>query len=102
MYTHCDVLWFQEEDIKNAIDAVYNDICNKQVLINTEYKSSGVDYASFQYTDSKEDIIQGLISEGLLLAENRKEKRLTKLVSKYKAAQDKAKKDRVSRRINSL
>lgn len=92
----CTALPADEDDKINAIDALYNDICNKQLQLNTEYKSGGIEYVTLLYPDSKEDVAQSLISEGLLLYENRKEKRLAKLVSTYKAAQDKAKNARLN------
>jgi staphylococcal nuclease domain-containing protein 1 len=67
--------------------------------LNVEYKVAGLDYATIQYpVDSgegtKEDVAQNLISEGFVLVEARKEKRLAKLVAQYKKAEEKAKEAR--------
>ena len=45
--------------------------------------------------DSKDDIAKGLITQGLILVELRKEKRFAKLISEYAKAQEKAKANRV-------
>jgi len=71
-------------------------VLNKQCLLNTEYKNAGIDCVSLCHADSKDDIAQLLISEGWLLVESRREKRLAKLVSQYQKAQEKAKEGRVS------
>jgi len=84
------------------VDALSQEITNKQYMLNVEYKVGGVDYATLQYStgtdDSgvKEDVAQYLITEGYVLVEGRKEKRLSKLVSQYKKAEEKAKEARVS------
>ena len=53
--------------------------------------------------ESKQDIAAALISDGVLMVERRREKRLQKLVSEYIQAQDRARKNRVSfqHRLNS-
>ena len=45
--------------------------------------------------DSKEDIAVSLVSNGFAMVEKRKEKKLQKLLSTYRKAQDQAKKNRV-------
>ena len=45
--------------------------------------------------ESKEDIAVSLVSNGFAMVEKRKEKRLQKLLSTYRKAQDQAKKNRV-------
>lgn len=46
--------------------------------------------------DGTGDIALQLLEEGFLLAEHRREKRLQKIISEYKAAMNTAKKNRVS------
>lgn len=83
-----------QEDAKNeALDALYSDIINKQLMLNTEYKGPP-DYVTL-VTEAKEDIALGLISKGFLLVEPRRERRLAKIVSDYTKAQEKAKSQRV-------
>ncbi|XP_071115378.1 staphylococcal nuclease domain-containing protein 1-like [Haliotis cracherodii] len=84
-----------DEDAKNeALDALYSDIINKQLMLNTEYKGPP-DYVTL-VTEAKEDIALGLISKGFLLVEPRRERRLAKIVSDYTKAQEKAKSQRLN------
>lgn len=64
--------------------------------MNTEYRIPGLEYVTLVYPDNKDDIAQALISAGWILAERRREKRLSKLVMDYQKAQEKAKIARVS------
>ena len=84
----------EEEDIQAAIEALNTEILNKQCLLNVEYKS-GLDHVTLCHVDSKDDVAQALIADGLVLAEPRREKRLSKLVSQYQKAEEKAKEGRV-------
>lgn len=88
---------FQEDAKQDAVDALYNDILNRQMQLNVEYKSNGMDYVTLLGEDGEasSDVGLSLVSEGYVLVENRKEKRLAKLVSDYMKAQDQAKKERV-------
>jgi len=86
----------QEDDIQSAIHEFYVEVLNKQCLLNVEYKNAGVDCVTLCHVDSKDDVAQLLLSEGWLLVEPRREKRLAKLVSQYQKAQEKAREGRVS------
>ena len=66
------------------------------MLLNTEYRQGTVECVTLQYTDTKDDVGESLIAAGLLTIENRKEKRLAKVVASYLKAQNKAKASRVS------
>ena len=96
MYLYNVAFDHQEEDIEVAMDTLINDVLNKECLLNYEYKSGGVDAVSLLYADTKEDIGQNMIGEGFVLVEQRREKRLNKLMTTYKKAEDKAKASRVS------
>lgn len=84
------------------MDAFYDEVANRQLSMNVEYKAGGLEYVSLVVPDSKEDIALKLVSSGFLLAERRREKRLAKLVSDYGKAQEKAKSARVSVCISGL
>ena len=58
---------------------------------------AGHEFVSLYDPDTKDDIAKGLVTQGLVLAEQRKEKRFAKLVSEYYKAQEKAKANRVRR-----
>ncbi|XP_074643880.1 staphylococcal nuclease domain-containing protein 1-like [Tubulanus polymorphus] len=85
-----------EEAMKDGVDAIQHDIINKQLMMNVEYKVGNLEHVSLVTTDSKEDIGQALIADGILLVENRREKRLAKMVSEYTKAQEKAKSARMN------
>ena len=72
------------------------EVLNKQCLLNVEYKNAGVDCVSLCHAEGKDDIAQLLLTEGWLLVEARREKRLSALVGQYQKAQEKAKEGRVS------
>ncbi len=79
----------------NAVDSIYNEIYNKQLMSNTEYRNGNIECVTLLFPDTKEDVAKGLITDGLVLFEDRKEKRLRTLVGEYKSAQAKAKQTRV-------
>lgn len=88
----------QQEDAKqDAVDALYNDILNKTMLLNIEYRggSGSPDYVSLKHAETDDDVVTALITEGYLTVEARKEKRLAKMVSEYQKAQEEAKRLRV-------
>lgn len=72
------------------------EVLNRRCLANVEYKREGVDYVSLQLEESHDDVAARLLSQGLLLAENRRDKYLASLVSVYRKAQETAKSQRVS------
>jgi staphylococcal nuclease domain-containing protein 1 len=72
---------FQEEYKEEAIRVLYEDVENRSLDLNIEYRQGNVPYATLVDTGSNdEDIAKTLIREGLLLLENRREKKLQKLV----------------------
>lgn len=71
---------FQEDYKEEAIQAL-KDALNRNLNLNVEYRQGNVSYATLvDITNNDEDIAKNLIHEGLLMCENRKEKRLQKLV----------------------
>jgi hypothetical protein len=75
------VFFFQEEYKEEAIRVLYEDVENRPLNLNIEYRQGNVSYATLVDTsNSDEDIAKSLIREGLLLLENRREKKLQKLV----------------------
>jgi len=85
-----------EDDKVAAVDAIYNDIINKQFLLNTEYRRDGNEYVTLVFGDNKDDVSHALLSDGMLIAEPRREKRLSKIVADYTKAQNKAKESRLN------
>jgi hypothetical protein len=77
------VFLFQEEYKEEAIRTLENDVQNRSLNLNVEYRQGNVAYATLVDTaNNDEDIAKTLIQEGLLMFENRREKRLQKLVRK--------------------
>jgi len=81
-----------EDYAQEAIDALKTDTMDANFLLNVEYKIAGVEYISLVNEAKKTDVAQELVKEGLLLVENRKERRLQKLVKDFKTAESEAKK----------
>ena len=54
-----------------------------------------MEYVSLQLEESREDVAAHLLSQGLVLAENKRDKHLAALVTQYLKAQEKAKSARV-------
>jgi hypothetical protein len=75
------VFLFQEEYKEEVIRALENDVQNRALNLNVEYRQGNVSYATLvDAASNDEDIAKTLILEGLLMFENRREKRLQKLV----------------------
>jgi staphylococcal nuclease domain-containing protein 1 len=72
---------FQEEYKEEAIRVLYEEVENRPLNLNVEYRQGNVSYATLVDTgNSDEDIAKALIRDGLLLLENRRERKLQKLV----------------------
>lgn len=56
------------------------DIQNTQCLLNVEYGGATCSHVTLQFTDSKEDVGLGLVKEGLVMVDVRKEKHMQKMV----------------------
>lgn len=77
-----------------AIKALSQDLLNQTLLLNIESKGH-IPEVTLMDT-SNNDVVKNLISEGLLMVQNRHERRLQKLISDYRAAQEVAKKARLA------
>jgi staphylococcal nuclease domain-containing protein 1 len=87
----CVSLPSDDDFVSEAIHAVRHDTAEGVFLLNVEYKVGGLDYVTLADKTSKEDVAQNLVKEGLLLVENKKERRLQKLLKDYKSAEEEAK-----------
>lgn len=77
------VAWPLQEDARaDVVDNVVRDIQNTQCLLNVEFAGAGCPHVTLQFADSKEDVGLGLVKEGLVMVEVRKEKQFLKVVSK--------------------
>ncbi len=57
------------------------DIHNTQCLLNVEYSGATCPHVTIQFGDTKDDVGLGLVKEGLVMVDVRKEKHLQKMVS---------------------
>lgn len=72
----------QQPDYRNdSIDALQQDSIDRTLLLNVEYTIGSLPHVTLLDASTKEDVVKCLISDGLLMVENRREKRLQKLVS---------------------
>lgn len=74
----------QEDARTDAVDSLVRDIHNIQCLLNVEYSGLVCPHVTLQFADSKDDVGLGLVKEGLVMVEVRKEKHLQKMVSRSK------------------
>lgn len=80
MNTEIHLCLLQEDARADAVDCVVRDIQNTQCQLNVEYSGTTCPHVTLQFTDSKEDVGLGLVKEGLVMVDVRKEKHLQKMV----------------------
>ncbi|KAG1953290.1 ribonuclease TUDOR [Pimephales promelas] len=86
----------QDDDARtDAVDSLVRDIHNIQCLLNVEYSGLACPHVTLQFADSKDDVGLGLVKEGLVMVDVRKEKHLQKMVTEYLNGQESAKSARV-------
>uniref|UniRef100_A0A6B2EL05 Staphylococcal nuclease domain-containing protein 1 n=1 Tax=Phlebotomus kandelakii TaxID=1109342 RepID=A0A6B2EL05_9DIPT len=81
-----------DEDKQEAYKMFVQDVGNRTLLLNVEYRANSVAHASLQDPTTKADIGKALIGDGFVLCEKRREGKLAKLVEEYKEAEAAAKK----------
>ncbi|XP_026957843.1 staphylococcal nuclease domain-containing protein 1 isoform X2 [Sagmatias obliquidens] len=94
---HVFYIDYGNEDARtDAVDSVVRDIQNTQCLLNVEHLSAGCPHVTLQFADSKGDVGLGLVKEGLVMVEVRKEKQFQKVITEYLNAQESAKSARLN------
>lgn len=87
----------QDEDARaDVVDTIVKDIQNTQCLLNVEYNGVACPHVTIQFADSKDDVGLGLVKEGLVMVDVRKEKYLAKMVTEYLNGQESAKSARLN------
>lgn len=84
------------EDKEEALRALADDVLNRKVQINIEThrrNTTNLPEATLHHVDTKADIGKALISEGLLIVEQRNERRLKEIIGEYKEAEASARKE---------
>ena len=71
----------QEDYVEDALAALMTEVEGREVLANREYRANGMDYVSLQRADNKADVAEVLLGQGLLLIDERMDKRFLSLVS---------------------
>ncbi|XP_071274553.1 staphylococcal nuclease domain-containing protein 1 isoform X1 [Agelaius tricolor] len=96
-YTFAFIQVPQDEEARaDAVDSVVRDIQNTQCLLNVEHLGPGCPHVTLQFADSKSDVGLGLVKEGLVMVEPRKERQFQKVVTEYLNAQEAAKSARLN------
>lgn len=76
------------DDKEEALRCFAQDVLNRKVQLNIELRpSTGVPLATLHDPTTNTDIGKGLVADGLLLAEKRRERKLKELVDQYQQAQ---------------
>ena len=76
--------------VKETQLALTEDMLNQKVDLNIEYRD-GLEYVTVRANG--QDVGKGLIEEGLLMVDARRDPRVRELVADYQAAQDRAKRE---------
>jgi staphylococcal nuclease domain-containing protein 1 len=72
---------FQEEYKEEAIRVLNEEVENRPLNLNVEFRQGNISYVTLvDTTQNDEDVAKSLIRDGLLMLENRREKKLQKLV----------------------
>jgi len=88
----CVTLPSDTDDKRAAVDAFKEDVLDKILLLNVEYKlGNNVTAVSLVHPSTNEDIGKGIISDGFLHVQKHRDRRLTKLIEEYKKAEEDAK-----------
>ena len=85
----------QEDYAGQGIKAMREDLLNRELKLNVEYRVGGQEFASF-IDSNGEDIGKNLILDGLMLAERKGGRKLAKLVDSYRDAMESAKKNHLN------
>merc|ERR1712226_1326646 len=84
-----------EEYAALGLKALKEDVLDRALNLNIEYRVGGVPYISLSDTN-KDDIVKNLITDGLMLAEKKGGRKLAKLVDSYVEAQESAKRNHLN------
>uniref|UniRef100_A0A8C5A5T7 Staphylococcal nuclease domain-containing protein n=1 Tax=Gadus morhua TaxID=8049 RepID=A0A8C5A5T7_GADMO len=96
-YTFAFIQVPQDDDIRaEVVDSLVRDIQNTQCLLNVEYAGATCPHVSLQFGDTKDDVGLGLVKEGMVMVDVRKEKHLAKMVNEYLTGQESAKSARLN------
>ena len=72
----------QEEYAASGLKALKDDVLDRQVKINTEYKIGTLEFVTVSEASNSEDIGKNLVTDGLMMVEKKGGRRLAKLVNR--------------------
>ena len=75
------VFFLQNDDKKAALLALQEDLEDKTLLLNVEYKTNGIPAATLLDASTKEDLVKALVTEGYLLVERKDRRGSAKVVN---------------------
>jgi staphylococcal nuclease domain-containing protein 1 len=84
-----------EDYAEQGLKAMREDLLDKELKLNVEYRVTGQEFASIVDSNG-EDIGKNLILDGLMLAEKKGGRKLAKLVDSYRDAMESAKKNHLN------
>lgn len=88
----------QEDYVEDALAGLMAEVEGQDVVANREYRANGVDYVSLQRVDNKTDVAETMLSQGLVLMDERKDKRFASLVRERESGGG----DRLKMRIRNV
>ena len=87
---------FQEDYAEAGLKAIKEDMLDRKVKLNVEYKIGSLEYVTVVDAATNDDIGKNLVMDGLMMVEKKGGRRLAKVVNSYIEAQDSAKKNHVN------
>ena len=90
------MLIFQEDYAASGLQALKEDLLDREVKLNTEFKVGTLGYVTAYDASTNIDIGKALVNDGLMMVEKKGGQRLAKVVNSYIEAQDSAKKNHLN------
>lgn len=85
-----------EDYASQGRQALRDDLMDKTLNLNVEYRQSGSPFVSFTDPTSNEDVGKNLILDGLMLLDKKGGRKMQKLINAYQEAQETAKKNHLN------
>jgi staphylococcal nuclease domain-containing protein 1 len=94
----CQLPSHDEDYAAQGLKALREDLLDKQLNLNVEYRVGGTPYVSLSIPDDdgEADVIKNLIFDGLLIVDRKGGRRMAKLVAAYTEAMEQAKRDHLN------
>ena len=96
LFRETDISCFQEDYASLGLKSLKEDVLDRKVKINVEYKVGNLDFVTITDISNNDDIGKNLVTDGLMMVEKKGGRRLAKVVNSYIEAQDSAKKNHMN------